>query len=133
MTWRLVWAAALPRWCPDASVATVYGEERPRRDEPASPRLHQDVVEEIQQMALHRYSGLPHWGKNQNAVFMAVKRVYDPDVVRCLGSVVMVVVCVSVGLCVCSQDSNCAPEKGYLCQPRMVYKEARVCRHVDDL
>ena len=28
-TWRLVWAAALPRWCPDAGVAAVYGEERP--------------------------------------------------------------------------------------------------------
>ena len=23
--WRLVW----PRWCPDASVAAVYGEKRP--------------------------------------------------------------------------------------------------------
>ena len=29
MTWRLVWAAALPRWCPDAGVAVVFGEERP--------------------------------------------------------------------------------------------------------
>ena len=29
MIWRLVWAAALPRWCPDAGVAAVYGEERP--------------------------------------------------------------------------------------------------------
>ena len=28
-TWRLVWAAALPRWCPDAGIAAVYGEERP--------------------------------------------------------------------------------------------------------
>ena len=28
-TSRLVWAAAWPRWCPDASVAAVYREERP--------------------------------------------------------------------------------------------------------
>ena len=28
-TWRLVWAAVLPRWCPDADVAADYGEERP--------------------------------------------------------------------------------------------------------
>ena len=28
MTWRLVWAAALPRWCPGAGVAAVYEEER---------------------------------------------------------------------------------------------------------
>ncbi|KAF8673343.1 hypothetical protein HU200_048903 [Digitaria exilis] len=29
-TWRVVWAAALPRWCTDAGVAAVYGEERLR-------------------------------------------------------------------------------------------------------
>ena len=28
-TWRLVWAAAWPRRCPDAGVTAVYGEERP--------------------------------------------------------------------------------------------------------
>ena len=28
-TWRLVWAAAWPRWCPDAGVAAIDGEERP--------------------------------------------------------------------------------------------------------
>ena len=27
--WRLVWAAAWPRWCPNAGVAAVYREERP--------------------------------------------------------------------------------------------------------
>jgi hypothetical protein len=26
---RLVWVAALPRWCPDADVAAVDEEERP--------------------------------------------------------------------------------------------------------
>ena len=27
-TWRLVWVAAWPWWCPDAGIADVYGEER---------------------------------------------------------------------------------------------------------
>nr|CAB3492001.1 unnamed protein product [Digitaria exilis] len=118
-------------------------------DEPASPRLHQDVVEEIQQMALRKYGGLPHRGKNQNAAFegaigrygaarvaafMAVKRVYDPeglfssewsDQVLGIGGG-------GSGVSVVRDGTQCAPGKGYLCQPGRVYKEARVCRRVDD-
>lgn len=122
-----------------------------RADEPSTPRLNQDVWEEVEQMAFFKHGARPHWAKNRNLAFigvqkkypnfrkfMAAKRELDPqnmlssewsdEIVFGKELAVKADGCALEGLCVCSEDRHCSPAKGYFCQQGLVYKEARVCR-----
>ncbi|XP_002992203.2 L-gulonolactone oxidase 3 [Selaginella moellendorffii] len=119
-----------------------------------TPRLNEDVLEEVEQMALFKYGGLPHWGKNRNIAFgthtaakypklqkfLVVKSKFDPDgffssewsdfALGISGGSSNLPHCALEGECVCSLDSHCAPENYYFCRPGRVYTDAQVCRFV---
>ncbi|KAI4355300.1 hypothetical protein L6164_004088 [Bauhinia variegata] len=106
-----------------------------------TPRLYEDILEEIEQIGIFKYGGLPHWGKNRNLAFdgvinkyknagkfLKVKQVYDSQGLfssewtdQILGLQHGVTVakegCAFEGLCICLHDSHCAPIKGYFCRP----------------
>ncbi|CAN1182573.1 L-gulonolactone oxidase 3 [Linum perenne] len=123
-----------------------------RADDGETPRLNEDVWEEVEQIAFVKYGAKPHWAKNRNSAFRGVQAKYpnfgkflaaktqlDPTnlfssgwseemMVGKAGSEKKAVGCGLEGGCVCSKDSDCNPEKGYFCKGGLVYEEARVCR-----
>ena len=125
-----------------------------------TPRLDEDIFDEIEQIAFYKYGARPHWAKNRNYVFYGVGRSYrdidkflavrdrfDPegffssdwsDEILGVASNNSDVAsesrqpyCALEGLCVCSEDVHCAPEKEYYCRPGRIYSDAKVCRFED--
>lgn len=121
-----------------------------RADEPTTPRLNQDVWEEVEQMAFFKHGARPHWGKNRKVAFAGVQQKYpkmskfvaakeqlDPrgmfsspwsDEMLEGREATEADGCALDGECICSEDRHCSPSEGYLCRPGLVYQEARVCR-----
>lgn len=122
-----------------------------RADDASSPRLNQDVWEEVEQMAFFKYGAKPHWAKNRNLAFTGVQKKYPSfdkfvaakrqlDVGDIFSSDWSDAIffgkegekgdeCALEGQCICSQDRHCSPKRGYFCRNGLVYKEARVCRY----
>ncbi|KAM7493302.1 hypothetical protein LguiB_027911 [Lonicera macranthoides] len=122
-----------------------------RASDPSTPRLNQDVWEEVEQMAFFKYGAKPHWAKNRNLAFlnvqkkyprfskfMAAKKQLDPqnmfssewsDEVVFGKEALKGDGCALEGQCICSENRHCSPDKGYFCQTGLIYKEAHVCRY----
>ncbi|MED6212677.1 L-gulonolactone oxidase 3 [Stylosanthes scabra] len=122
-----------------------------RADDESSPRLNQDIWEELEQMLFFKYGGKPHWGKNRNIAFLGVdkkfpnynkfidaKQQLDPQNVFSSNWSDEILFgkeleksdgCALEGLCICSEHRHCSPQNGYYCSRGLVYEDARVCRY----
>ncbi|KAM3378742.1 L-gulonolactone oxidase 3 [Capsicum galapagoense] len=122
-----------------------------RASDALTPRLNQDIWDEIEQMAFVKYGAKPHWAKNRIVAFLDVQKKY-PKFNKFVAAKVQMDPknmfssewsdeilfgkqeslkgdgCALEGLCICSEDRHCSPSKGYFCKPGLVYQEARVCR-----
>ncbi|GLJ30176.1 hypothetical protein SUGI_0596900 [Cryptomeria japonica] len=126
-----------------------------RADSASTPRLNEDIWEEIEQMAFFKHGARPHWAKNrriafngaadkypQLGMFLQAMRKYDPDGLFSSDWTDQILQeenggenndmdgCALEGLCVCREDRHCAPADGYFCRPGRVYVDARVCRFI---
>ncbi|KAH0861064.1 hypothetical protein HID58_089325 [Brassica napus] len=116
-----------------------------RADDALTPRLIQDVMEEMEQMAFVKDGAKPHWGKNRKVQkygpnfdkFLEVKNKLDPKMMFSSEWSDEILFgresskydgCALEGNCVCSEDRHCSPSKGYFCRQGLVYTQARVCR-----
>lgn len=135
---------------PEDSVAVDFNYFR--ADEPTTPRLNQDLWEEVEQMAFFKHRARPHWAKNRRVAFHGVPQKYpnfsefqaaktrlDPagmfssewsdEILSGKEPADKEDGCAMEGLCICSEDRHCNPRHGYRCKPGLVYQEARVCRY----
>ncbi|KAI3951405.1 hypothetical protein MKW92_022996 [Papaver armeniacum] len=121
-----------------------------RANEASTPRLNQDIWEEVEQIAFFKYGAKPHWAKNRNLAFLGVQQKYpnfckflaakkqlDPDNMFSSYWSDKIIFgnetekaegCAMEGMCICSEDKHCNPSKGYFCKPGVVYNQAKVCR-----
>lgn len=127
-----------------------------RGNNSTTPRLDEDIFDEIEQIAFFKYGAKPHWAKNRNYAFegiaqnftgapqfLAVKAKFDPQGLfssswsdTIFGNVTaksrdistLQPYCALEGLSVCKADIHCAPDQQYFCRPGRVYSAANVCR-----
>ncbi|TKY58291.1 L-gulonolactone oxidase 3 [Spatholobus suberectus] len=150
LLFRFIKASSAYLGQPEDSVVVDFNYYR--ANDPSNPRLNQDVWEEVEQLAFFKYGAKPHWAKNRNIAFLGVQQKYpkfnmfiaakqkmDPqnvfsskwsDDILYGKESEKVDGCALEGLCVCSEDRHCSPQKGYYCSHGLIYKEARVCRYL---
>ncbi|GLJ06034.1 hypothetical protein SUGI_0030600 [Cryptomeria japonica] len=117
------------------------------------PKFNMDIYQEIEQLLIEKYGGNLHWGKSGGHLFdglakrtvnlpkfLMVKKKLDPQglfsndwtdaLLGLRGKKVEILKkgCALEKLCKCREDIHCAPDKGYLCKPGQIWKNARVCR-----
>ncbi|XP_057722436.1 L-gulonolactone oxidase 3-like isoform X2 [Arachis stenosperma] len=122
-----------------------------RAKDALTPRLNQEIWEELEQMAFFKYGAKPHWGKNRNIAFLGVdkkfpnynkfieaKQQLDPQNVFSSNWSDEILFgkeleksdgCALEGLCICSEHRHCSPQNNYYCSQGLVYKDAWVCRY----
>nr|XP_043639351.1 L-gulonolactone oxidase 3 [Erigeron canadensis] len=123
-----------------------------RADSAMTPRLNQDLMEEMEQMAFLKYEARPHWAKNRKVAFTKVEKKYkyfnkfmaaklkmDPqNIFSSEWSNELLFGsqggedyngCALEGECICSAHRHCSPNNGYFCQSGLVYTQALVCRY----